>query len=197
MKSAVFIKSSVKLDQCPKPDKPEFAFIGRSNVGKSSLINMLCKRKNLAKTSATPGKTQQINHFLIDDAWYLVDLPGYGFAKASRGNQLEWIDFVNKYLMERENLMCVFQLVDIRLEPQQIDLDFSKWLGANHIPFAIVFTKSDKLKVPEIKRNVEKFKQKMLEEWENLPELFITSAAKHQGGKEILDYINNIINSEL
>lgn len=169
---------------------PEYAFIGRSNVGKSSLINMLASRKALAKTSSTPGKTQLINHFLINKKWYLVDLPGYGYAKASKASKAQWNKMIRDYLEKRPNLMTVFILIDIRLEPQTIDLNFIKWTGEKEIPLALVFTKSDKISKQQIVYSVELFKKSLLKNWEELPLMFITSAEKRKGGEEILDYID-------
>lgn len=181
---------------CPQDNKPEYAFIGRSNVGKSSLINMICRNKKLAKTSSTPGKTLLINHFIINQEWYLVDLPGYGFAKRSK-SEIQKIDqMIRGYILEREQLVNVFVLIDVRLEPQAIDLEFMNWLGLSGIPFSIVFTKADKLSVPKVRANVEAYKQKMLETWEEMPPHFITSAEKRDGRDELLDYIDKI-NKEL
>ena len=177
---------------CPQDTKPEYAFIGRSNVGKSSLINMLCRNKKLAKTSSTPGKTLLINHFIINKEWYLVDLPGYGFAKRSK-NEIQKIDqMIRGYILEREQLVNVFVLIDVRLEPQAIDLKFMNWLGLSGIPFSIVFTKADKLSVPKVRANVEAYKQKMLETWEEMPPHFITSAETRDGRADLLDYIEKI-----
>lgn len=191
--NATFVKSSAKLDQLPPINKPEFAFIGRSNVGKSSLINMLTGVKGLAKTSGSPGKTQTFNHFIIDDSWYLVDLPGYGFAKVSQTTRDEWESLMKRYLTTRENLMNAFVLIDLRLEPQKNDLDFISFLGENGVPFSIVFTKSDKLTPNQVRMHTEKYKNKLLEFWEELPPIFITSAEKRQGKEEILDYIKQCL----
>jgi GTP-binding protein len=181
---------------CPKDTKPEYAFIGRSNVGKSSLINMLTNHKKLAKTSATPGKTLLINHFIINNEWYLVDLPGYGFAKRSKKeiNKLE--QMIQGYILQREQLVNVFVLIDVRLEAQKIDLDFIQWLGESSVPFAIVFTKADKLSAGKVTANVEAYKQVLSESWEELPPIFVTSSEKKQGRDEVLDYIEQI-NKEL
>ena len=178
--------------QCPKDMKPEYAFIGRSNVGKSSLINMLVGRKNLAHISKKPGKTQMINYYLIDRKWYLVDLPGYGYAKISKKKRHEWRRMVEGYLQKRMNLFCAFILIDANVTPQAIDLEFINWMGSVGVPFGIVFTKVDKSKPDMIQQNIENFKARMLEEWEQLPDLFETSAVD-QGGKEtLLSFINRI-----
>lgn len=168
---------------------PEYAFTGRSNVGKSSLINYLTNRKGLAKISGKPGKTQLINHFLINKSWYLVDLPGYGYAKSSKDSREEWIKFVHKYLEHRPNLMCVMELIDARHAPQQNDLEFMEWMGKRGIPFVMVFTKTDKLKKNELQRNMEIYEAKMLETWESMPERFLTSASSKLGAEDLLNYI--------
>ena len=193
IKKAEFTISSAKLSQCPKDTKAEFAFIGRSNVGKSSLINMLANRKGLAKTSATPGKTLLINHFNINDEWYIVDLPGYGFAKRSKKVQEDIEKMISSYILHREQCVNVFLLIDIRHEPQKIDREFMNWLGTNGIPFSIVFTKADKLTQGKARQNVESYKSALLETWEELPPYFITSSEKGQGREEILDYIESIL----
>ena len=177
---------------CPQDNKPEYAFIGRSNVGKSSLINMLTNHKKLAKTSATPGKTLLINHFIINNEWYLVDLPGYGFAKRSKKEVQKLEQMINGYILQRQQLVNVFLLVDIRLEAQKIDLDFIQWLGQSSVSFAIVFTKADKLSAAKVNQNVEAYKKVLSETWEELPPMFVTSAEKKQGRDEILDYIEQI-----
>ncbi len=192
IKQARFIISSKSVEKCPKPDKPEYAFIGRSNVGKSSLINMLVNSKTLAKTSASPGKTQLINHFLINESWYLVDLPGYGYAQAPKIERKKWEKFNRDYILKRENLYCLFVLIDIRHEPQMIDLEFLEWLGINQVPFAIIFTKTDKLKPEEIEQNVQNYKNKLKEKWNTLPEIFLSSATRFSGREEILEYIDSI-----
>ena len=192
VKDAKFIKSSYKLEDLPKPVYPEFAFIGRSNVGKSSLINMLTNRKNLAKTSVKPGKTRAINHFLIDNKWYLVDLPGYGYAKVSKQERNRWKKLMFDYFLNRPNLLNVFVLIDSRLEPQQIDIDFINQLGFKQIPFSIVFTKTDKLSRNKIISNIAKFKRELLKTWEELPPMFLTSAVTRQGRDELLDFIENL-----
>jgi GTP-binding protein len=192
IKSAEFVMSNSDVAKCPKDKLPEYAFIGRSNVGKSSLINMLMQRKNLAKTSGRPGKTQLINHFLINKIWYLVDLPGYGYARVSKSAKKTFQKFITNYFSKREQLVLAFILVDCRHEPQPIDLEFMYWMGENQIPFSIVFTKADKLKPNALTRNVEVYCQKLLETWEQLPPYFITSASKANGREELLQYIDQI-----
>lgn len=192
IKSAEFVISSPMVSMCPKDTKPEYAFIGRSNVGKSSLINMLCKNKKLAKTSATPGKTLLINHFIINKEWYLVDLPGYGFAKRSKKEIAKLEQMINGYILQREQLVNVFVLVDIRLEAQKIDLDFINWLGSSSIPFAIVFTKADKLTPTKAQSNIAAYKKVLGETWEELPPIFVTSSEKRTGRDELLGYIESI-----
>ena len=189
IKSAEFVISNTKPENCPKPDKPEYAFIGRSNVGKSSLINMLTGFNSLAKTSGKPGKTQLINHFLINKTWYLVDLPGYGFAKASKGERQKWEEFIQKYLTNRANLVNTFVLIDSRLEPQKIDLEFMSWCGEKGIPFAMVFTKIDKLSSSALQKNMAAYRKEMLKYWEELPPIFTTSAESKFGREKILNYI--------
>ncbi len=184
-----FVISSANVSQCPKPDRPEYAFIGRSNVGKSSLINSLAKRKNLAKTSGSPGKTITINHFNIDNKWYLVDLPGYGYAKRSKTERKKWNSMVQQYVLMRSNLLSLFVLVDVRLEPQKIDLEFIDWLGISGIPFVITFTKADKLSGPAADKNIAAYKRKLSETWEELPPVIVTSSATGRGREELLDYI--------
>lgn len=196
IKTAEFSLSAPMVSMCPKDTKLEYAFIGRSNVGKSSLINMLTNNKKLAKTSATPGKTLLINHFIINKEWYLVDLPGYGYAKRSKTEVAKLDQMIRGYILQREQLVNVFVLVDIRLEPQQIDLEFIDWLGQSGVPFAIVFTKADKLTANKANQSVEAYKKKLLETWEELPPVFLTSAEKKQGRDEVLDYIEQI-NREL
>src|SRR6185436_11062214 len=186
---AKFLVSNTDMEKCPAPKLPEYAVIGRSNVGKSSLINMVTERKNLAKTSGTPGKTRLINHFLINTKWYLVDLPGYGYAKVSKSSKATWDKMIRDYLLKRKSLMNVFVLVDSRLEPQKIDLAFIDWLGEKKVPFSIVFTKSDKLKKQQIIYSVENYKKELKKTWEALPPLFISSAEKKTGRDEILNYI--------
>ena len=185
-----FTTSSSKVEQCPKKDKPEFAFIGRSNVGKSSLTNMLCDRKGLAKTSGSPGKTKLINHFLINDEWFLVDLPGFGYAKVSKKDRASFMRMIYDYFEKRENMVSAFVLVDCRVEPQKIDLEFMEWLGVHGIPFAIVFTKIDKLSSTELNKNLTRYKKKLLETWEETPQFFLTSASSKHGQEEVLNYID-------
>ncbi len=191
IKTAKFFISSQKISQCPKPILPEYAFIGRSNVGKSSLINMLTDHKDLAKTSSTPGKTKLINHFIINESWYLVDLPGYGYAKLSKSIKEKWQKMIEDYLSHRESLMTIFVLIDSRLEPQKIDLQFIEWLGVNQIPFSIVFTKLDKINAKQLAENTNKFKHELLTQWEELPTIFLSSAKNEAGKKEIIDYIES------
>lgn len=194
--SAEFIISNSRADMCPKTDLPEYAFIGRSNVGKSSLINMLTNQPKLAMTSATPGKTLLINHFLINKSWYLVDLPGYGYAKRDRKSQEQIKQIIESYILRREQMTCLFLLVDSRLEPQRIDLTFIEWLGENRVPFAIVFTKADKLGSGKLKLNIQAYLEKLQEQWEELPPYFITSSEDRTGRNELLNYIAKI-NKEL
>ena len=190
--SAKFVISNTRLDKCPQDGKPEYAFIGRSNVGKSSLINMLTRNNKLAMTSSTPGKTLLINHFLINNEWYLVDLPGYGYAQRGKKQQEQIKMLIENYILQREQMTCLFVLVDSRHEPQTIDLEFMEWLGENCMPFAIVFTKADKISGGKLKANIEIYKQKLLEQWEELPPIFATSSEKKTGRTELLDYIGNI-----
>ena len=192
IKKSEFCISAPRPSTCPQDGKAEYAFIGRSNVGKSSFINMLCNHKGLAKTSATPGKTLLINHFIINDEWYLVDLPGYGYAKRSKTERQKLEQMISSYILQREQLVNVFVLIDIRLEPQQIDLEFIDWLGSSQIPFSIVFTKADKLSTTKAKANVEKYMEKLSESWEEMPPYFITSSEKKTGRDEVLDYIEQI-----
>ena len=190
--SAEFEISNSRADQCPKSNIPEYAFIGRSNVGKSSLINMLTQRKGLAMTSSTPGKTMLINHFRINDEWYLVDLPGYGYAKRSKKDQEKLQNIISFYVLEREQLTNLFVLIDSRLKPQKIDLEFIEWLGENGVPFSITFTKADKNKKGELRKNVDTFLATLREQWEELPPHFITSSESRLGREELLNYIENI-----
>ncbi len=192
IKTAEFVISNTDIKKCPEPTLPEVAFIGRSNVGKSSLINMLTQKKNLAKTSGKPGKTQLINHFIINEEWYIVDLPGYGYAKTSKLNRFKWTKFIESYLRERENLMNTFVLIDSRLEPQKIDLEFMNWLGHHGIPFSMVFTKIDKLSSSELQKNLAKYKKEMLKVWEALPPVFTTSSTSAFGREKLLKYIEEI-----
>ncbi|PPL04893.1 GTP-binding protein [Parapedobacter indicus] len=192
IKTATFISSNTRVDKLPAARLPEYAFIGRSNVGKSSLINALTGNRHLAKTSQTPGKTQLINHFLINDAWYLVDLPGYGFAKVSKSSRAAWEKFIRRYLVTRENLQCVFVLIDSRHEPQRIDLDFCYWLGENGLPFMLVFTKADKLSAQKSQSHIEKFRKTLLQWFEKVPAYFLTSAETRLGCDRILAAIDDI-----
>ncbi len=200
---AEFLMSNTRFDKLPKGNLPEYAFIGRSNVGKSSLINMLVQRRGLAKTSSVPGKTVAINHFVVNDAWYLVDLPGYGYAQHSKKTREQWRIMINNYILRRRNLVTTFVLVDSRIEPQNNDLGFMEWMGENRVPFCVVFTKTDKVSKAELERNVEAFKARLLEEWEDLPPMFVTSSETGRGRDEILDYIEaqntemaNLMNKE-
>ena len=192
IKTATFVVSNQEVSKCPKNNLPEYAFIGRSNVGKSSLINMLTNQKKLAKTSGRPGKTQLINHFIINQQWYLVDLPGYGYARVSRSTKNIFQKFITAYFKQRKQLVCAFVLIDIRHEPQPIDLEFIQWLGKNAIPFNIVFTKSDKLKPKAIERNIENYSVVLKEQWEELPQYFITSSLNYDGKLELLTHIGQI-----
>lgn len=197
IKKAEFLISSPTIDKCPKDNRIEYAFIGRSNVGKSSLINMLCNHKGLSKTSSTPGKTLLINHFLINDEWYLVDLPGYGFAKRSKKVQADIEKMINTYILQREQLVNLFVLIDIRHEQQKIDRAFIDWLGENEIPFTIVFTKADKLGPVKAKANAAQWMEQLKDAWEELPPYFITSSEKRTGREELLAYIDKINQSLL
>ena len=190
--TARFVISNTQISKCPKPDKAEYAFIGRSNVGKSSLINMLTNNKKLAKISQQPGKTQLINHFIINDDWYLVDLPGYGYAKASKTSREKWEKFIWNYLLKRENLYCLFVLLDARHDPQKIDLEFMQKLGLNGIPFSIVFTKTDKLAKGVLAQNIKNYLKTLKKDWEEVPPHFITSAVNKNGKEEILSFIGEI-----
>ncbi len=193
IKKSEFTISSATLSQCPKDNKMEYAFIGRSNVGKSSLINMLCNHKGLAKTSATPGKTLLINHFIINNEWYLVDLPGYGYAKRSKSVQQKLEQMISSYILQREQLVNLFLLIDIRHDPQKIDMEFIEWLGQSQIPFAIVFTKADKLgNEQKAKKAAAAYMEKLKDQWEELPPYFVTSSDKKTGRDEVLDYIEKI-----
>lgn len=189
IKTAEFLKSSGKWQECPEPTLPEYAFIGRSNVGKSSLINAMLNHKDLAKTSQTPGKTQLINHFLINEKWYLTDLPGYGYARVSKSMRRDFEKINTNYILNRKNLVNLFVLVDSRHTPQQIDIEFIEWCGESDIPFSIVFTKADKLKPNTVNSNVEAYRAELLKTWEELPDMYVTSAEKKMGGDEILNFI--------
>ena len=197
VKSARFIISNTEVKKCPKNNLPEYAFIGRSNVGKSSLINSICNKKGLAKTSSKPGKTKLINHYLINNKWYLVDLPGYGYAKVSKSRKKIFQSFITDYFKKRTQLINAFLLIDIRHEPQQIDINFMRWLGNNQIPFSIIFTKSDKVSPRTLNQNLKNYKKLMLDKiWESLPPIFITSSNGNKGGEDLLIYIEKL-NSEL
>ncbi len=193
IKNARFVVSNTTHKDCPKDGKPEFAFIGRSNVGKSSLINMLTGNKKLAKTSSTPGKTQLINHFEINEDWYLVDLPGYGYAKVSKVARLKFEAFISEYLLERTTLVNTFVLLDSRLEPQKIDIEFMNWCGEKGIPFAMVFTKIDKLSSSSLQKNLAAYKKEMLKYWEELPPVFTTSSESQFGKEKLLNYIGQLL----
>lgn len=192
IKSAEFLTSNSKVEKCPKDLLPEYAFIGRSNVGKSSLINMLMNRKNLAKTSGKPGKTQLINHFLINKNWYLVDLPGYGYARVSKSTKKTFQKFITDYFQNRTQMVLAFVLVDSRHEPQPIDMQFMEWMATNGVPFNIIFTKADKLKPHVLEKNIEGYKTEMLKTWEEMPPYFVTSATSSQGKDEVLNYIDSL-----
>lgn len=192
IKTAKFVISNTDYKICPAPKIPEYAFIGRSNVGKSSLINALANNKNLAKTSGKPGKTRLINHFLINNAWYLVDLPGYGFAKISKTKRAEFHKMINDYLLNRTNLICLFVLIDSRHSPQSIDQEFIQWLAEKKIPFTLIFTKGDKIGKTVLFKNIKNYKLEMLKQWETLPEIFTTSAKKKTGLNEIITYIEHL-----
>lgn len=192
IKDAKFVVSNTDITKCPEDGKPEYAFIGRSNVGKSSLINMLTDRKNLAKTSGTPGKTQLINHFIINDDWYLVDLPGYGYARTSRSNRSKWEKFISEYLTQRATLINIFVLLDSRLEPQKIDIEFMTWCAEEQLPFSMVFTKIDKLSSSALQKNLAAYKKEMLKLWAEMPPVFTTSAESKFGREKLLNYIGQI-----
>jgi len=195
IKNSAFVVSNTNPGACPAPDRPEFAFIGRSNVGKSSLINALVNRKNLAKISSTPGKTQTINHFIINDSWYLVDLPGYGYASVSRGKSAAWAPMIETYLKKRTNLLTTFVLLDARLEPQKIDLEFIQWMGSEGLPFAMVFTKADKIARGKVAATLAMWAKKLNETWEEHPPSFVTSAEDLRGKEELLQYIDSLLAS--
>ena len=192
IKEAKFLVSNTEVSKCPAPDRPEYAFIGRSNVGKSSLINKLTNKRSLAKTSGKPGKTRLINHFSINNSWYLVDLPGYGYAKVPKAEREKWEKFLRKYILQRENLYCLFVLIDSRHEAQQADLEFMEWLGISEIPFSIIFTKTDKLKPDELEANLKRYQDKMFETWETMPGYFISSAETGEGTEDILQFIDDL-----
>jgi GTP-binding protein len=192
IKQARFLISNTDVKKCPPPDRPEYAFIGRSNVGKSSLINMLVGQNNLAKVSVKPGKTQLINHFLVDESWYLVDLPGYGYAKVAISVKEKFQKIISRYILDRENLYCLFVLIDIRHSPQRIDLEFMSWLGENSIPFAIVFTKSDKLGKVSVAKNVAEYTHELKKSWNELPPVLISSSLNGTGRDEIVSFIEQI-----
>lgn len=192
IKDAQFVISNTDYRKCPQDGKPEYAFIGRSNVGKSSLINMLTNRKGLAMTSSKPGKTQLINHFIINNEWYLVDLPGYGYAQRGKEGREQIRKIIESYILKRMELTCLFLLLDCRHEPQKIDMEFMNWLGEEGVPFVIVFTKTDKISKGRLKENMEAYTSKLKETWEELPPIFLTSSEQRTGGNEILDYIDKI-----
>jgi GTP-binding protein len=196
IRNAQFVKSSTSLAQCPEHRKPEFAFIGRSNVGKSSLINMLCENKSLAKTSSKPGKTQTINHFIVDDLWYLVDLPGYGWSAVSKKQKAAWGKMIESYLLQRDQLACLFILLDARLGPQEIDYDFIRWLGHNRIPFVLVFTKTDKITQRILQKNHRQHLEKLALHWEETPHMVFTSAVKLRGRDGLLQIIARAIEAQ-
>ena len=195
IKQARFLISNTDVQKCPPPDRPEYAFIGRSNVGKSSLINMLVGQKSLAKVSVRPGKTQLINHFIIDESWYLVDLPGYGYAKISISVKEKFQKLISRYILSRENLYCLFVLIDIRHSPQQIDIEFITWLGENHIPFALIFTKADKLGKVTAIQNVAAYSLELKKIWEELPPILVSSSIDGTGQAKIISFIENANNS--
>lgn len=192
IKSADFVKSSAVVEQCPEGNLPEYAFIGRSNVGKSSLINMLCRHKNLALTSSKPGKTLLINHFIVNKTWHLVDLPGYGFAHVPKPVRDTLEPMITNYILKRQQMVNLFVLLDCRVAPQKVDLDFIEFLGEYEVPFAIIFTKIDKLNATQLKTNVEVYKKKLLEKWEELPPIFVSSSQHKKGREEILDFIDQV-----
>lgn len=192
IKQARFLISNTDVKKCPTPDRPEYAFIGRSNVGKSSLINMLVGQNSLAKVSVRPGKTQLINHFIIDESWYLVDLPGYGYAKISISVKDKFQKLISNYILNRENLYCLFVLIDVRHSPQKIDVEFITWLGENHIPFAIIFTKADKLGKVSVAQNVGAYSQELKKLWEELPPILVSSSLNGTGRDEIISFIENV-----
>ncbi|MFV0268346.1 MAG: ribosome biogenesis GTP-binding protein YihA/YsxC [Draconibacterium sp.] len=192
IKEAQFVVSNTDVEKCPAGNRPEYAFIGRSNVGKSSLINMLTNKKTLAKISGKPGKTRLINHFLIDKDWFLVDLPGYGYAQVPKAERLKWEKMLRNYILKRENLYCLFVLIDSRHPAQKVDLDFMEWLGVSQIPFSIIFTKSDKLRPVELEANLKAYEEKMFETWEVMPHYLVSSSETGLGKEEILSYIDSV-----
>ena len=192
IKSAEFVISNSEVSKCPESKLPEYAFIGRSNVGKSSLINMLTERKSLAKTSGRPGKTQLINHFLINNNWHLVDLPGYGYARVSKSAKKTFQKFITAYFEKREQMLCAFVLIDSRHKPQPIDMEFMEWLGEHQVPFCIIFTKTDKLKPRALERNIENYKAEMLQTWTEMPQYFVTSSTTGMGRENLLEFIESI-----
>lgn len=192
VKNAKFISSNTSVGKCPADGKPEYAFIGRSNVGKSSLINTLTLQKGLAKTSSTPGKTVCINHFLVNDSWYIVDLPGYGYAKCSKEGREKIRKVIEGYILQREEMTLLFVLIDCRHAPQKVDMEFMEWLGENGIPFAIIFTKADKLGKERLAGNIKNYKKELLKSWEELPPIYVTSSEDNRGREELLDYISEI-----
>jgi len=192
IKKAIFKQSAARLQDCPRSHLPEYAFIGRSNVGKSSLINMLCSNNKLAKTSSTPGKTQLINYFLINNNWHLVDLPGYGFAKTSKDNREKFESIISDYCLKRENLACLFVLIDSRLPLQRIDLEFMQWCSLKNIPFSIIYTKSDKNSKAELARNIKNIEKELQKHWDELPNSFISSAEKKTGKEDVLEFIEHL-----
>lgn len=189
IKSAEFISSVVSLSKCPPPVVPEYAFIGRSNVGKSSLINMLCQHNGLAKTSSTPGKTQTINHFLIDKQWYLADLPGFGYARVAKSKRKDWIGMISEYLKQRRNLLCTFILIDARIPPQDLDLAFMEFMAENELPFVMVFTKTDKISSNELQKGLAAYKKQLRQSWDELPQMFISSSETGVGRQELLGFV--------
>jgi GTP-binding protein len=195
IKNARFLMSNSEVQKCPEPTMPEFAFIGRSNVGKSSLINMLTGQKKLAKTSSRPGKTQLINHFLINEKWYLVDLPGYGYAKVSKKSKEKFQAYIVDYVLKRENLYCLFVLVDSRHELQKIDMEFINWLGEKEVPFALIFTKTDKLGTNKLAKNIAEYKEQLMEHWDELPPIFISSAEDGAGKDDILNFVETSLSN--
>jgi GTP-binding protein len=194
IKDIKFITESHKIEQCPKQELPEYGFTGRSNVGKSSLINMLANKKKIARTSANPGKTKALFHYLVNDSWFLVDLPGYGYAKTSKTERFKFSGLIKSYALKRKSLACLFVLIDSRHKPQENDVDFLIWLGENQVPFSIIFTKADKLKSNELKKSISNYKESLMDYFETFPPMFITSSAKNKGREEVLKYIEQVNN---